>query len=82
MLQQCMKERNNVSKIHEEKMKMKCEICNNSFGEKRTLIKHVASVPKGDKNQNKPHCLGRYIKENEMICGKDYVFLNAYTMGN
>ena len=28
------------------------------------------------------HCLGRYIKENEMICGKGYVFLNAYTMGN
>ena len=28
------------------------------------------------------HCLGRYIKENEMICGEGYVFLNAYTMGN
>ena len=28
------------------------------------------------------HCLGRYIKENEMICGKGYVFLNSYIMGN
>ena len=28
------------------------------------------------------HCLGRYIKENEMICGKDYDFRYIYIPDN
>ena len=28
------------------------------------------------------HCLGRYIKENEMICGKDYDFMKIYILDN